>query len=70
MRHTLRLLKDTFVYTGPQGLVEERVEHVVGDSDLVVGSDILLELLTAMRQLVSYATRRPALNTSVGQEEM
>lgn len=50
MRHTLGLFKDTLVYTGSQSLVEERVEHVVGDSvDLVVGPDIFLELLSAMR---------------------
>jgi hypothetical protein len=41
-QHTLGLLKDTLVDTGLKGLVEERVEHVVGGIDGIVGLDILL----------------------------
>ena len=44
---TLGLLEDTLFDTGLQRLVEERVEHVVGDIDLVVCLDILLQGLTA-----------------------
>lgn len=47
-KHTLRLLKDTLLNTGLQGLVEERVEHVVGGNNVIVGADILLERLAAM----------------------
>ena len=44
---TLRLLEDTLLNTGLQGLVEQRVEHVVRDVQGVVGLDVLLEGLTA-----------------------
>jgi hypothetical protein len=47
MLHTLGLLKGTLVDTVLQRLVEERVEHLLGDIDCVVGADILLERLTA-----------------------
>lgn len=50
-RHTLGLLKDALVNTSLQGLVEQRVEHLVRDVDGVVRLDILLELLTTMRGL-------------------
>jgi hypothetical protein len=46
-RLTLGLLENTLLATGLQRLVEKRVEHVVGDIDLVVGLDILLQGLTA-----------------------
>ena len=45
--HTLGLLEDALVDTSLQRLVEERIEHVVRDSDVVVGADILLEGLAA-----------------------
>ena len=45
--HTLGLLEDTLVDTILQGLVEEGVEHLLGDIDRVVGADILLEGLAA-----------------------
>jgi hypothetical protein len=44
---TLGLLEDTLVDTVLQGLVEERVEHLIGDIDVVVGFHILLEGLAA-----------------------
>lgn len=44
---TLGLLEDTLLNTSLQGLVEERVEHVLGDGDVVVLANILLELLSA-----------------------
>ena len=47
MRRTLGLLKDTLLDTSSYRLVEERVEHVVGDRDRVVRTDVLLQLLTA-----------------------
>ena len=53
MRHTLGLLEDTLLNTSSYRLVEERVEHVVGDRDRVVGTDVLLQLLTAAPRLVS-----------------
>lgn len=46
--HTLGLLEGALVDTRLQGLVEERIEHVVADiGEVVVGLDILLEGLTA-----------------------
>ena len=51
MRHTLGLLKDALLNTSSYRLVEERVEHVVRNRDRVVRTDVLLELLTATRQL-------------------
>lgn len=45
--HTLRLLEDALLDAGLQGLVEERVEHVLRDGDVVVALDVLLELLAA-----------------------
>lgn len=51
-RRTLGLLEDVLVDTVLQGLVEQRVEHLVRDEvQLVVGLDILLERLTAVGQL-------------------
>ena len=47
MRRTLGLLKDALLDTSSYRLVEERVEHVVGDRDRVVRTDVLLQLLTA-----------------------
>jgi hypothetical protein len=45
----LGLLKDTLLNTALQGLVEQSIEHVVRDrAQLVVGLDVLLELLTAI----------------------
>jgi len=49
MTRTLGLLKDTLLHTGLQGLVEERIEHVIANSDVVVGLDIFLERLTAAK---------------------
>lgn len=46
---TLGLLEDTLLYAGLQGLVEDGVEHVLGQGDVVVRLDVLLELLTAVR---------------------
>lgn len=47
-RRTLGLSKDALLNASLQGLVEERVEHVVRDSaQVVVGLDILLQGLTA-----------------------
>ena len=48
---TLGLDEDSLVDTGLEGTVEERVEHVVRNRDRVVRTDVLLELLTATRQL-------------------
>lgn len=45
--HTLRLLKNTLLHAGLEGLVEQRVEHAVRHSDVVVGLDILLQGLPA-----------------------
>ena len=45
--HTLRLLKGALLNAGLQGLVEERVEHLLANIDGVVGADILLQGLTA-----------------------
>ncbi len=45
--HTLGLLKGTLLDTSLQGLVEERVEHLLANVDGVVGADILLEGLAA-----------------------
>jgi len=46
-RRTLGLLEDALVNASLQGLVEERVEHVVRDIESVVCLDILLQGLTA-----------------------
>lgn len=54
-RHTLRLLKYTLLNTSSQSLVEKRVEHVVRNAQLVVGADIFLELLTAVKWLACWA---------------
>lgn len=43
LEHTLGLLENTLLNTAPQSLVEQRVEHGVGDAQVVVGLDILLE---------------------------
>ncbi len=40
---TLGLSEDTLLDTRLESAVEQRVEHVVGGGDLVVGLDILLE---------------------------
>ena len=42
---TLWLFKNTLFNTGPQRLVEERVKHGVGDRQVVVGLDKLLQRL-------------------------
>ena len=44
---TLGLLEDTLLNTSLEGLVEEGVEHVLGDGNAVVLANILLELLSA-----------------------
>lgn len=44
---TLWLREDTLFNTGLQSSVEQGVEHVIGDGDLVVGLDILLQGDTA-----------------------
>ncbi len=46
------MLEDLLLYTVLQGAVEQRVEHVVRDSDRIVGLDIFLERNAAMRMLV------------------
>lgn len=53
MRLTLGLNKDTLVYTGLEGTVEEGVEHGVAGIELVVGLDILLEALTAVNDMLA-----------------
>jgi hypothetical protein len=45
--HTLGLLEGTLLNAGLQGLVEERVEHLLANVDGVVGAHILLEGLAA-----------------------
>ena len=50
--HTLWLDEISLLDAGLQGLVEEIVEHVIGDSDVVVGLDVLLEGWTARQVLV------------------
>lgn len=45
---TLGLLEVTLLNTGLEGAVEQRVEHGVGGSDLVVGLYVLLQALTAV----------------------
>lgn len=47
--HTLWLSEDTLLDTRLEGAVEQRVEHGVGCSDLVVGLDVLLEGDAAMQ---------------------
>jgi hypothetical protein len=47
MGRTLGLLEDALLDAVLQGLVEQRVEHVVADVDGVVGLDIFLEGLAA-----------------------
>lgn len=49
---TLWLDEVSLLNTGLQCLVEEVVEHVIGDGDVVVGLDVLLEGWTARRVLV------------------
>lgn len=52
-RLTLGLDKDTLVYTGLEGTVEEGVEHGVAGIELVVGLDILLQALTAVNDMLA-----------------
>lgn len=49
---TLGLREVTLLNTGLEGAVEQRVEHGVGSSDLVVGLDILLQALTAIEKVM------------------
>ena len=51
-KRTLGLDEVSLLDAGLQGLVEEVVEHVIGDGDVVVGLDVLLEGWAAGRMLV------------------
>lgn len=44
-KRTLGLLEDTLLNATLQSLVEDRVEHGVGDLNLVVAPDVLLQRL-------------------------
>lgn len=59
---TLWLDEISLFDTGLQGLVKKVVEHVIGDGDVVVGLDVLLEGWTAGRVLVK--TRSCATDAS------
>jgi len=55
---TLWLSEDTLLDTRLEGAVEQRVEHVVGRGDLVVGLDVLLEGDAAMQVSAVIRERR------------
>lgn len=52
MKPTLWLDEVSLLNTGLQSLVEEVVKHVIGDGDVVVGLDVLLEGWSAGQMLV------------------
>jgi hypothetical protein len=47
---TLWLTELALLNTCLQGLVEQRIEHLIGSIDVVVGLDVLLESNTAVRR--------------------
>ncbi len=64
------MLEDLLLYTVLQGAVEQRVEHVVRDSDSVVGLDIFLERNTAMHMLVQAYVHADAWARDLAVEEV